>query len=72
MDDLRSGNAVELGAAFLGDDSGDERFAAAGRTVQKHALGRIDAQAGKDLGVSGNSINSRIRPSCGFKPPTSS
>src|ERR1041385_8031072 len=42
--DLRAVDGVELGAGLVGDGLGDHGLARAGRAVQQHALGRVDAQ----------------------------
>ena len=51
VDDLRPVDREELRLGLVGDGAGDQRLAAAGRAVEQHALGRVDAQALEDLGV---------------------
>ena len=49
VDDLRAVDREELGVGLVGHGAGDQRLAAAGRPVQQHALGRVDAQPLEDL-----------------------
>ena len=49
--DLRPGDMEEIGLAFIGDGAREARLAGAGRAVQQHALGRIDAEPLENLGI---------------------
>ena len=49
--DLRAGDVEELGRAFVGDGAREQGLAGAGRAVEQHALGRIDAEALEQLGM---------------------
>ena len=51
VDDLRAVDREEVGLGLVGHRTGDQRLAAAGRPVQQHALGRVNAQALEQLGV---------------------
>src|SRR5690606_8929097 len=56
---LAIGGAHDLGpvddekfrVAFVGDRLGEPGLARSGRTVQQHALGRVDAEASEQFGV---------------------
>ena len=47
MDDLRPVDEGEVGLDFRSHGTGDGGLAGAGRTVEQHALGRLDAQPGE-------------------------
>ena len=49
--DLGAGDGEEIGRAFIGDGAGEQGLAGAGRAVEQHALGRIDAEALEQFGV---------------------
>ena len=49
--DLRPGDVEELGVALIGDGARQPGLAGAGRTVEQHALGRVDAEALEQLGM---------------------
>ena len=49
--DLGPGDVEEGGVAFVGDRAGEPGLAGAGRAVQQHALGRIDAEPLEDFGI---------------------
>ena len=49
--DLRAGDVEEIGVAFVGDRAREPRLAGAGRAVEQHALGRIDAEPLENLGI---------------------
>ncbi len=51
VDDLRAVDVDEVGAGLVGHGAGDEGLAAAGRPVQQHPFGRVDAQPLEDLRV---------------------
>src|SRR3546814_13288584 len=50
--DLRPGDMVELRLRFIGDGARQPGLAGAGRAMEKHPLGRIDAQPLKEFGRS--------------------
>ena len=45
------GDVEEVGVALVGDGAGEPGLAGAGRAVEQHALGRIDAEPLEDLGI---------------------
>ena len=49
--DLGPGDVEEIGVAFIGDGAGEPGLAGAGRAVEQHALGRIDAEPLENLGI---------------------
>ena len=49
--DLGPGDVEELGGAFVGDGARKQGLAGAGRAVEQHALGRIDAEPLEQLGM---------------------
>ena len=49
--DLGPGDVEELGGAFVGDGAREQGLAGAGRAVEQHALGRIDAEPLEQLGM---------------------
>jgi hypothetical protein len=51
VDDLRPVDRKEVGIGFMGHRSGQERLAAAGRTVEQNALGGVDPQTLEQLRV---------------------
>ena len=51
VDDLRPVDGEEAGLRLVGDGAGQQGLAAARRTVEQHALGRVDPQAIEDFRV---------------------
>src|SRR4030042_612473 len=51
VDNLRPADGKEIGLCLGGDGEGDEGLPTAGRAVEEHALGRVDPEAFKDLGI---------------------
>ena len=51
VDDLRPVDREEIGLGFVGDGAGEQSFAAAGRAVEEHALGRVDPQTIEEFRV---------------------
>ena len=49
--DFRTVDQKEFGLALVGDGAGKAGLAGAGRAIEQHALGRIDAEALEQLGV---------------------
>ena len=50
MDDLGAVDREERSFGFMGDRPGDQRFAATGRAVEQHSLGRSNAEPREELG----------------------
>ena len=73
VDDFRAVDGEEVGLGFVGHGPGNQRLAAAGRPVQQHALGRVDAQPLEQFRVAQRQLDDLpTRSSWRFRPPMSS